>query len=159
MGALLGMGAPDQMLNAAGFSDSPHLFYSGYDDNGEWFQLFQIGFGGIPGRPIGDGPDGHSLWPGFTNVPNEFIESYFPLRVETYEAIVDSGGAGLHRGGNGLSVAYRFLCDGNIGVHDERWLTYPWGVNGGDTGLRSTKKLVRADGSEEWLPSLSLIHI
>ena len=153
MGALLGMGAPDQMLNAAGFSDSPHLFYSGYDDDGEWFQLFQIGFGGIPGRPIGDGPDGHSLWPGFTNVPNEFIESYFPLRVETYEAIVDSGGAGLHRGGNGLSVAYRFLCDGNIGVHDERWLTYPWGVNGGDTGLRSTKKLVRADGSEEWLPS------
>ena len=153
MGALLGMGAPDQMLNAAGFSDSPHLFYSGYDDDGEWFQLFQIGFGGIPGRPIGDGPDGHSLWPGFTNVPNEFIESYFPLRVETYEAIVDSGGAGLHRGGNGLSVAYRFLCDGNIGVHDERWLTYPWGVNGGDTGLRSTKKLVREDGSEEWLPS------
>jgi N-methylhydantoinase B len=31
--------------------------------------LFQIGFGGIPGRPMGDGPDGHSLWPGFTNCP------------------------------------------------------------------------------------------
>ena len=153
MGALLGMGAPDQMLNAAGFSDSPHLFFSGYDDKGEWFQLFQIGFGGIPGRPAGDGPDGHSLWPGFTNVPNEFIESYFPLRIETYEAIPDSGGAGLHRGGNGLSVAYRFLNDGNIGVHDERWLIYPWGVNGGDTGMRSTKRLVRTDGTEEWLPA------
>ncbi|MFT5573662.1 MAG: N-methylhydantoinase B [Cryomorphaceae bacterium] len=153
MGALLGMGAPDQMLNAAGFSDSPHLFYSGYDDNGKWFQLFQIGFGGIPGRPVGDGPDGHSLWPGFTNVPNEFIESYFPLRIETYEAIADSGGAGLHRGGNGLCVAYRFLNDGNIGIHDERWLMYPWGVNGGETGMRSTKRLVRADGSEEWLPA------
>ncbi len=153
LGALLGMGAPDQMLNAAGFSDSPHLFYSGYDEKGEWFQLFQIGFGGIPGRPIGDGPDGHSLWPGFTNVPNEFIESYFPLRIEQYETITDSGGAGLHRGGNGLSVAYRFLCDGEIGIHDERWLTYPWGVNGGDTGMRSTKRLVRTDGSEEWLPA------
>jgi N-methylhydantoinase B len=157
LGALLGMGAPNEMLNAAGFSDSPHLFYSGYDDrpgkDGEWFQLFQIGFGGIPGRPIGDGPDGHSLWPGFTNVPNEFIESYFPLRIEQYETIVDSGGAGLHRGGNGLSVAYRFLCDGEIGIHDERWLTYPWGVNGGDTGMRSTKRLVRIDGSEEWLPA------
>ena len=78
LGALLGMGAPEMMLNAAGFSDSPHLFYSGYDKKGEWFQLFQIGFGGVPGRPVGDGPDGHSLWPGFTNVPNEFIESYFP---------------------------------------------------------------------------------
>ncbi len=153
LGALLGMGAPEDMLNAAGFSDSPHLFYSGYDDNGEWFQLFQIGFGGVPGRPVGDGPDGHSLWPGFTNVPNEFIESYFPLRIERYETIPDSGGAGLHRGGNGLSVAYRFLCDGDIGIHDERWLTYPWGVLGGDTGLRSTKRIVRADGSEQWLPA------
>ncbi len=153
LGALLGMGAPKELLNAAGFSDSPHLFYSGYDDKGEWFQLFQIGFGGIPGRPVGDGPDGHSLWPGFTNVPNEFIESYFPMRIETYETITDSGGAGLHRGGNGLSVAYRFLCDGEIGIHDDRWLMYPWGVNGGEPGLRSTKLLVRADGSEEWLPS------
>jgi N-methylhydantoinase B len=157
LGALLGSGAPEQMLNAAGFSDSPHLFYSGYDTregkNSEWFQLFQIGFGGVPGRPAGDGPDGHSLWPGFTNVPNEFIESYFPLRIERYETIPDSGGAGLHRGGNGLCVAYRFLSDGAIGIHDERWLVHPWGVLGGDVGMRSTKKLVRTDGSEEWLPS------
>ncbi|NRB70653.1 MAG: hydantoinase B/oxoprolinase family protein [Xanthomonadales bacterium] len=152
MGGLLGQSAPDAM-NAAGFSDSPHLFYAGYDDQGEWFQLFQIGFGGVPGRPVGDGPDGHSLWPGFTNVPNEFIEAYFPLRIEQYETIPDSGGAGLHRGGNGLSVAYRFLADGTISVHDERWLTYPWGVHGGDPGMRSTKRLVRADGSEQWLPS------
>jgi N-methylhydantoinase B len=152
MGGLLGQGAPEAM-NAAGFSDSPHLFYAGYDDAGEWFQLFQIGFGGIPGRPVGDGPDGHSLWPGFTNVPNEFIEAYFPLRIERYETVVDSGGAGLHRGGNGLNVAYRFLADGTISIHDERWLTYPWGVNGGEPGMRSTKRLVRVDGSEEWLPA------
>ena len=152
MGGLLGQSAPDAM-NAAGFSDSPHLFFSGYDDDGEWFQLFQIGFGGIPGRPVGDGPDGHSLWPGFTNVPNEFVEAYFPLRIETYETIPDSGGAGLHRGGNGLTVAYRFLVDGTVSVHDERWLTYPWGVRGGEPGMRSTKRLVRADGSEQWLPA------
>ena len=152
LGALLGQGAPD-VLNAAGFSDSPHLFYSGYDDNGEWFQLFQIGFGGIPGRPVGDGPDGHSLWPGFTNVPNEFVEAYFPLRINAYETIADSGGEGLHRGGNGLDVAYEFLCEGSIAIHDDRWLTYPWGVNGGKPGKRSTKHLVRADGTEEYLPA------
>jgi N-methylhydantoinase B len=152
MGGVLGQGAPDSM-NAAGFSDSPHLFFSGYDKKGEWFQLFQIGFGGIPGRPVGDGPDGHSLWPGFTNVPNEFIEAYFPLRIVKYEPIADSGGAGLHRGGNGLSVAYEFLVDGQIGIHDDRWLTYPWGVRGGDPGLRSTKRLLRSDGTEEWLPA------
>lgn len=152
MGGLLGQGAPEA-LNAAGFSDSPHLFYSGYDKKGDWFQLFQIGFGGVPGRPSGDGPDGHSLWPSFTNVPSEFIEAYFPLRIEQYALIPGSGGAGLHRGGNGLSVAYRFLCDGMIGIHDDRWLTSPWGVNGGEPGQRSSKLLVRADGSEQWLPS------
>jgi N-methylhydantoinase B len=85
LGGLLGQRQPE-FLNAAGFSSSPHLMYSGNrTDTGEWFQLYQIGFGGIPGRPFGDGPDGHSLWPSFTNVPNEFLEAYFPLRIETYE--------------------------------------------------------------------------
>lgn len=152
MSGVLGQGAPDA-LNAAGFSDSPHFMYSGYTKEGEWYQLYQIGFGGIPGRPVGDGPDGHSLWPAFTNVPNEFLESYFPLRIDTYETIPDSGGPGLHRGGNGLSIGYRFLEDGEISVHDDRWLTYPWGVNGGLPGGRSTKVLVRADGTRELLPS------
>jgi N-methylhydantoinase B len=50
-------------------------------------------------------------------------------------------------------VAYRFLADGEIGIHDERWLTHPWGVLGGETGRRSTKRLVRGDGSEQWLPA------
>ena len=149
---LLGQGSPE-FLCAAGFSDSPHLMYSGYDSKGEWYQLFQIGFGGIPGRAGGDGPDGHSLWPGFTNVPNEYIEAYFPLRIEIYETISDSGGAGYNRGGNGIRMAYRFLEDGQISIHDDRWLTYPWGVNGGAPGERGTKRLVRADGSEQILPS------
>lgn len=145
---LLGQGAPDLMC-AAGFSDSPHFMYSGYDKNGEWYQLYQIGFGGIPGRPFGDGPDGHSLWPSFTNVPNEFLESYFPLRIEIYETISNSGGAGFHRGGNGVRVGYRFLEDGEISVHDDRWLTYPWGVNGGKPGARSRKVLHKIDGTTE----------
>lgn len=152
MGGLLGQGTPDAM-SGAGFSDSPHFMYSGYDENNEWFQLFQIGFGGIPGRPIGDGPDGHSLWPGFTNVPNEFVEAYFPLRIETYETITDTGGAGLHRGGNGIRVGYRLLADGEVSIHDDRWLTYPWGVNGGDPGERSRKELIKANGERRMLPS------
>ncbi len=152
LGGLLGQGNPD-FLCAAGFSDSPHFMYSGYDKNGEWYQLYQIGFGGIPGKPLGDGPDGHSLWPSFTNVPNEFLESYFPLRIEAYETLADTGGPGVHRGGNALRVGYRFLEDGEISIHDDRWLTYPWGVNGGLPGDRSRKELHRADGSFELLPS------
>ena len=152
IGATLGQRAPDFLI-AAGFSDSPHLMYSGYDKKGEWFQLYQIGFGGIPGKPFGDGPDAHSLWPSFTNVPNEFLESYFPLRMEVNETIIDSGGAGYFRGGNGIRLGYRFLEPGEVSIHDDRWLTYPYGVNGGEPGGRGTKILRHANGSEEVLPS------
>jgi N-methylhydantoinase B len=153
LGALLGQRQPE-FLNAAGFSSSPHLMLSGrYKASGKYYQLFQIGFGGIPGRPFGDGADGHSLWPNFTNVPNEFLEAYFPLRIETYESIPDSGGPGKNRGGNGIRISYRFLEDGVIAIHDDRWFVKPWGVNGGEPGERSRKILVRANGTETVLPS------
>jgi len=153
LGGLLGQRQPE-FLCAAGFSSSPHLMYSGRRRaDGEWFQLFQIGFGGIPGRPFGDGSDGHSLWPSFTNVPNEFLEAYFPLRIERYETVVDSGGAGKFRGGNGVETVYAFLEPGEISIHDDRWFTSPWGVNGGAPGMRGRKLLVRADGTREVLPA------
>jgi N-methylhydantoinase B len=147
LGGLLGQKTPE-FLTAAGFSSSPHLFYSGTDKRGEYFQLFQIGFGGIPGRPLGDGPDGHSLFPNFTNVPNEFLERYFPLVIERYETVPDSGGAGLHRGGNGIIMSYRFLEAGEIAIHDDRWFVPPWGVNGGRPGARARKILEKPDGSQ-----------
>ncbi len=153
LGGLLGQRQPE-FLCAAGFSSSPHLMYSGRRRaDGEWFQLFQIGFGGIPGRPFGDGPDGHSLWPSFTNVPNEFLEAYFPLRIERYTTVADSGGAGRFRGGNGVETVYAFLEPGEISIHDDRWFTSPWGVNGGRPGARSRKLLRRADGTQAVLPS------
>lgn len=155
-GGLLGQTNP-ALLNAAGFSSSPHFMYSGTysggERAGEWFQLYSIGFGGIPGRPLGDGPDGHSLWPSFVNIPCEFLESYYPLRIECWETVADTGGPGLHRGGNGVDVAYRFLEPGTIAIHDDRWLTYPWGVNGGLPGARGRKWVQRADGTRQVLPS------
>jgi N-methylhydantoinase B len=122
-GGLLGQANPN-LLNAAGFSSSPHFMYPGnYSEGerkGEWFQLYSISFGGIPGRPVGDGPDGHSLWPSFVNIPCEYLESYYPLIIDRWETISDTGGAGLHRGGNGVDVAYRFLEAGTIAIHDDR---------------------------------------
>ena len=95
-GGLLGQTNPE-ILNAAGFSSSPHFMYSGHYTSGpragEWFQLYSIGFGGVPGRPVGDGPDGHSLWPSFRNIPCEYLESYYPLRIErTFVAAAERHG-------------------------------------------------------------------
>ena len=149
---LLGQGNPEAMCGA-GWSASPHLMYSGFDGEGEWFQLYQIGFGGLPGRPVGDGVDGHSLWPSFMNIPTEYLEAYFPLVIRHTKIIPDTGGPGFHRGGNGISIAYEFREPGEISIHDDRWLTHPWGVNGGEAAGRSRRALERTDGSKEIVAS------
>ncbi|MDP6561034.1 MAG: hydantoinase B/oxoprolinase family protein, partial [Candidatus Binatia bacterium] len=148
----LGQRAP-QFSTAAGFSTSPHLIYSGLDAEGSWFQLLEICYGGIPGRPIGDGIDGHSMWPLTKNIPTEYIETYYPVRIDSLECLPDSGGAGNHRGGNGVEKVYHFLAPGEVSIHDDRWLTYPWGILGGKPGARSSKLLRRKDGTEEVLGS------
>lgn len=152
LAGLFGKGNPD-FLCAAGFSASPHFLYSGYNERGEWFQLFHIAFGGVAAAPSGDGADGHGMWPDFTNVSSEYLESILPMRIDIHAVIPDTGGAGLHRGGNGVHTAYRVLNDGHISIHDDRWLTHPWGVNGGQPARRSSKYIVRATGEKEIMPS------
>jgi N-methylhydantoinase B len=97
--------------------------------------------------------DGHSWWPLFENIPTEYLEAYYPLRIDGYTTVTDSGGPGLHRGGNGVEKRYVYLEPGEVSIHDDRWLTRPWGVLGGLPGARSTKLLKRADGTEQVLPS------
>jgi N-methylhydantoinase B len=97
--------------------------------------------------------DGHSWWPLFENIPTEYLEAYYPLRIDGYTTVVDSGGPGLHRGGNGVEKRFVYLEPGHVSIHDDRWLTRPWGVLGGLPGGRSTKILRRVDGSEEVLPA------
>jgi N-methylhydantoinase B len=129
------------------------MLYSGWNGSGDFFYSMEILYGGIPGRPIGDGMDGHSWWPLFENIPTEYLEAYYPLRIDGYTTITDSGGAGLHRGGNGVEKRYVYLEPGEVSIHDDRWRTRPWGVLGGEPGRRSEKLLVRADGTEKPLPS------
>jgi N-methylhydantoinase B len=97
--------------------------------------------------------DGHSWWPLFENIPTEYLEAYYPLRIDGYTTVTDSGGPGFHRGGNGVEKRYVYLEPGEVSIHDDRWLTSPWGVLGGWPGQRSSKLLKRADGTEESLPS------
>ena len=152
LGGALGNQAPD-LTTAAGYGTSPYLLYNGYDQNNEFFHLMEISFGGIPGRPIGDGMDAHSWWPLFENIPSEYLETYYPLTVLEYGSRPDSGGAGFHRGGNGVHKVYRFEADGEIAIHDDRERSQPWGILGGLPGETSSKTLVRTNGESVSLPS------
>ncbi|KAL4989308.1 hypothetical protein BDW68DRAFT_176042 [Aspergillus falconensis] len=93
---------------AAGFSDSPHFFYSGYKRDGKWYQLYQIGFCGVPARNAGDGLDCHCLFPAIKSIPIEIIKLNYPLRIEANESVPDSG------------------ARGEFSIHDGRWFTKPW---------------------------------
>ncbi len=148
----LGQRAPELSM-AAGYGTSPVFVFSGVDAGGEYFQFVELLFGGIPGRPIGDGLDGHSWWPLFRTTPAEYAESYYPIVIERYVPVCDSGGAGRHRGGTGIEKVYRFTADGEFTVHDDRALISPWGIGGGRAGGRSSKQLIRADGAVVDLPS------
>ena len=152
LGGALSYNAPE-MATAAGYGSSPHFLYSGVDKAGRSFQLMEILYGGIPGRPIGDGLDGHSWWPLFQNIPSEYLETYYPLLIEGYSTIMDTGGAGKHRGGNGVEKIFLMLEEGDISIHDDRHLSQPWGILGGRPGACSEKWVVRKDGTRQPLPS------
>jgi N-methylhydantoinase B len=152
LGGALSYNAPE-MATAAGYGSSPHFLYSGVDKSGRPFQLMEILYGGIPGRPIGDGMDGHSWWPLFQNIPSEYLETYYPMLVEGYSTIMDTGGAGKHRGGNGVEKIYLLLEEGDVSIHDDRHQSQPWGILGGRPGACSEKWLVRKDGTRQPLPS------
>ena len=152
LGGALSRHAPE-MATAAGYGSSPHFLYSGVDGDGQSFQLMEILYGGIPGRPIGDGLDGHSWWPLFENIPSEYLESYYPMIIEAYGSVPDTGGPGRHRGGNGVEKVYRLLEHGEISIHDDRHRSQPWGILGGKPGAVSEKWVIRADGRRTPLES------
>ena len=138
---------------AGSYGTSPNLVYAGTDSEGNDFQMLEILYGGIPARPGGDGLDGHSWWPLFRTVPAEYQEAYYPLSIDEYSTRADTGGAGEFRGGHGITKVYTFEAEGAITFQDDRAHTYPWGVEGGKYGGTSEKRLLRADGTEEELPS------
>ena len=149
--------AIDGFSVSGSYGTSPNFVYAGTDQEGRSFQTMEILYGGIPARPGGDGLDGHSWWPEFFAVPTEYLEKYYPLRVESYAARPDSCGAGKWRGGCGISKTYTFLADGHITYQDDRAYTYPYGVDGGRHGESSRKFLVRK-GTEERIPLLSKVQ-
>ncbi len=97
------------------------------------YELLRSGNGAYDG---GDGWTGtaHSASGGskFTSV--EIIESEFDAEVERFEIIPDSGGAGKHRGGNGLLRRYRIHSESRFAGGNPRNLRPPHGLAGAGDG-------------------------
>jgi N-methylhydantoinase B len=68
------------------------------------------------------------------NSPNEQAEAKFPLVVESYRLVPDSGGAGRHRGGLGVERVVRARVPMTMNTQIERAHCKPWGLAGGRTG-------------------------
>ena len=65
------------------------------------------------------------------NGPNEQAEAKFPVLVERFELIPDSGGAGRHRGGLGIARTTRALTNITVNTQSDRAKCPPWGLDGG----------------------------
>ncbi|GIT48364.1 MAG: hypothetical protein Ct9H300mP14_02920 [Gammaproteobacteria bacterium] len=87
--------------------------------------------------------------PFFENIPTEYLETYFPIVIESYNSIRDSGGAGKHGGGNGVEKIYRILEPGEVSIHDDRHQSHPWGIRGGKPGACSAKWLIQGDSGRK----------
>ncbi|HEX2229136.1 MAG TPA: hydantoinase B/oxoprolinase family protein [Candidatus Binatia bacterium] len=111
--------------------------FFGVDPNtGRRFLCQTIMGGGWGGRPYEDGENATvSMCQGdVQNAPVEMQESYYPVLIERQRLRAGSGGAGKFRGGLGLEVSVRVLCDASTNINVERQRAAPWGLFGGEAG-------------------------
>ena len=103
----------------------------------ERFTYYETVGGGQGACPDSDGPSGvHVAMSNALATPAEAIELECPLRVERWELRADSGGAGGHRGGDGVVRELRVLEDCRLSVLAERRRHAPPGRAGGEDGAR-----------------------
>ena len=119
----------------------------GESDDGPYLMREVLG-GGSGGRWYADGEDTIHVVPDSRNIPVEFAESRWPLRVERLGLAVDSGGPGEFRGGLGYDKHIRMLRDASFMSIADRSILSCWGVNGGKAGapFRVTVGDVELDG-------------
>src|ERR671910_281412 len=104
--------------------------------------------GGSGGRWYADGSDTIHVVPESRNLPVEFVETRFPVRVEALGLATDSGGAGAFRGGLGYRKDIRVLRDASFMSIADRSILACWGVKGGRAG-RSFSVVVDPGGPRE----------
>jgi N-methylhydantoinase B len=106
----------------------------GTDDAGEPYLMREVLGGGSGGRYYADGEDTIHVVPDSRNLPTEFTESRFPLRIERLGLALDSGGPGRYRGGCGYEKHIRVLRDAHFMSIADRSILSCWGVKGGKAG-------------------------
>jgi N-methylhydantoinase B len=99
-----------------------------------WTYYETIG-GGQGASSKGPGPSGvHVGMSNTLNTPTEAFELEYPMRVERYELLYGSGGAGQHRGGDGIVRSVRVLEPASLSLLSDRRRHPPQGTSGGEPG-------------------------
>ncbi len=131
----LSQAVPERVI-ASGFDTTHITCLSRLDDEGYRIYLEVFG-GGYGASARADGADGiDSPLSNCSNIPIEALDMDYPFfRVEHYGLWPGSGGAGRHRGGEGVCRAYRILEDGVLyASYSDRFKIAPWGLFGGRPG-------------------------
>jgi N-methylhydantoinase B len=99
------------------------------------FTYYETIGGGQGACADADGPSGvHVAMSNTLITPVEALELSYPLRVERWHLRTGSGGAGAHRGGDGIVRELRVLDDCRLSVLAERRRHAPRGADGGSDG-------------------------
>ncbi|MDB5595697.1 MAG: 5-oxoprolinase [Hyphomicrobiales bacterium] len=102
---------------------------------GKGYVQYEILGGGGGARALKDGASGTSVNQSNAKIaPIEIIESEFPTRVQRFELIPDSGGAGKFRGGLGIRREYINLEDARFSIRSTKHIIAPNGNAGGGKG-------------------------
>ncbi len=140
---------PDRVM-ACSQGTSSVLTLGGTDyRSGEQYVSYESIKGGFGARPTKDGIN--CVAAGISNMMNtpiEVLEMSFPVRVEEYSVLPDSGGAGQYRGGCGARRVWRVLGNTARGaVCSERSKSPPFGLAGGQAGSPMRIQLEDPDGT------------
>jgi N-methylhydantoinase B len=141
-------------IPAASSGTMNNLTIGGWDTRrGDPFSYYETIAGGAGAGPARDGLSGvHTHMTNTLNTPVEALELAYPFRVTAYSLRPNSGGRGMHRGGDGVRRVYQFLASATCTLMTERRRFAPYGLRGGGAGGLGANMLVRADGSRVQLP-------
>jgi N-methylhydantoinase B len=116
--------------------------------NGRQFVYYETIGGGHGAGPTADGLSGRqSHMTNTQNTPVEALEMALPMRVWRYALRDGSGGAGIHRGGDGIIRDYEFLVPVTITLNSERRIRPAYGLQGGAAGAQGQNRIQR--GTDE----------